>query len=287
MKHYSWTYVGDAGYSAKVGVLHSTTTGHLIIYINSKISVIDFKVRDTKTYSIFINDELCEIKLERKGDKMTYNFEINKDADTPRNRARRMVERKHWRQTMLFFGMVAICVTGLFFALKSFKKKSIQANRPTLLTNSLQTIAKVNIDGSSEVPTISYYFIAENNSYSGNPPILLSTGMPLEQGDEFMVEYAPNNPEVNKIRFDKPTEKQVEIYQKRVFDLHQIANPNQTASLIKCQIEVAFELKGLAGLADFYFQNTEPAENKNHNRNTYLRLIQDIPFQKMLEENCL
>ena len=106
MNQYTWTYIGDAAYSETVGLYHSSKSGHLLIYVGKKIVVIDFKVLDSKTYSFFINDDLCELRLERKDLKMYYHFEINKEADTPRNQARKKVEQKYFRQALAFFGVL-------------------------------------------------------------------------------------------------------------------------------------------------------------------------------------
>ena len=51
-------------------------------------------------------------------------------------------------------------------------------------------------------------------------------------------------------------------------------------------VEVAFKLKGIQGIADFFFQNTPEAENPNNNSNTYKRLIRDVPFQEEMNKNC-
>ena len=79
--------------------------------------IIDFHVLETKTYPLFLDDELCELTVEKKDNQFRYGFDINRKADTPRNRQRKVVEKKHWRQTLLFFGAMGVVIalfTGFF-----------------------------------------------------------------------------------------------------------------------------------------------------------------------------
>ena len=89
---------------------------------------VDFKVLDSKVYSFFVNDELCEIHLTRKGEKMFYEFQINKDADTPRNRARKKMEKKYWGQTLLFFGGMFLLLIGFLLGMNYYSSKNIEDN---------------------------------------------------------------------------------------------------------------------------------------------------------------
>jgi uncharacterized protein YpmB len=126
LNHYTWTYVGDNGYSAIVGLYHSSKSGHVMIYVDKKIVVVDFSIRDSKTYTFFINDELCEVKLERKDLKMVYTFEINQDANTPRNQQRKKEEKKHLKQSFAFFGLVllGIILAAFYFSTTLKNQKS-------------------------------------------------------------------------------------------------------------------------------------------------------------------
>ena len=110
MPNFHWTYVEGEGRTTKVGLFHGKKNGHVMIHCNAKVIIIDFNVRESKTYSFFINQELCEIELERKGDKFYYHFHINEEADTPLNRERKARERKFWRQALIFMGALALFI---------------------------------------------------------------------------------------------------------------------------------------------------------------------------------
>ena len=77
-------------------------------YVDQKVIIVDFNIRDSKDYTFFINDELCAIKLERKKDQMHYHFEIDKHADTPRNRARKKIEKNQKSGREIFLKKIII-----------------------------------------------------------------------------------------------------------------------------------------------------------------------------------
>lgn len=112
MSQFTWTYIADNGYRHRVGLFHGDNTGHLMIYCNMRIVVIDFNVTATKNYSFFIEDELCDIAVEEQDGKFAYGFKVDEITDTPRNRGRRKMIRTEHRNTFLvaisFFVVLSI-----------------------------------------------------------------------------------------------------------------------------------------------------------------------------------
>ena len=111
----TWTYVDDYGKNHKVGLFHGNDSGHLLIYCNSKIMFIDFHVMQDKKYSFFINDELCDILIEKQQNKFAYGFEIDRKTNTPRNTNRRKIERSHSIQVVLIGIALMIVVTIIVY----------------------------------------------------------------------------------------------------------------------------------------------------------------------------
>lgn len=110
MGQMQWTYVDDYGRRFKVGLFHGDSTGHLMIYCNTRILVIDFHVIDTKKYSFFINDELCDIHVERLDDRFAYGFEFDHKTETPRNLKRRKRERQEMIRSFWVIGALLVVV---------------------------------------------------------------------------------------------------------------------------------------------------------------------------------
>lgn len=293
MNHYTWTYVGDGGRNYRVGLLHSNKTGHLVIYVGSKIVQVDFKVLQSKEYTFFIEEELVHINLERRGDEMFFHFIIDKKTDTPRNRIRQALERKYFRHLLIFLGVLAVLVTGVLMLGKNAKKSETQRLEELLAKGSQTTVGRVLIkkmeDGTSQV---SYQYVAGTQTitsismFQSETLILLVNPMPLEQGDEFKVQYSTKKTQQNRILFSEPTPQQVEKYKQRAAARHDQLNPAAPPGMTQCFVQTAYEHDQLRALADLFFQDTKPAYNLEHNLETYAKLTADKGFLGKMETNC-
>lgn len=120
MSQMTWTYIGDNGARHRVGLFHGDNTGHLLVYCNARIVVIDFGVRVSKNYSFFINDELCDIAVEEKEGKFSYGFRIDQITDTPRNRGRRKMIRDEIRISLIVAVIFILFVGAVVYWLLRF-----------------------------------------------------------------------------------------------------------------------------------------------------------------------
>lgn len=84
-----WRFTNELGQPYLIGLFHGDKDGHLVVHCNSRVVLVDFNVQDTKAYSFFIEEELCELKLDRQENAFNYSCQINVDADTPKNRWRK------------------------------------------------------------------------------------------------------------------------------------------------------------------------------------------------------
>jgi hypothetical protein len=115
MSQITWTYVDDDGYAHKVGLFHGDDSGHLVVYCNTRIVVIDFNVLTSKKYSFFIDEELCDVDIEEKEGKFSYGFTIDQITDTPRNRGRRKMNRDQTRQVLVMALVFVIMISAAVF----------------------------------------------------------------------------------------------------------------------------------------------------------------------------
>lgn len=120
MSQFTWTYIDDNGYRHRVGLFHGDHTGHLLIYCNTRIVVIDFSVTSSKNYSFFINDELCDIAIEEQDGKFSYGFKVDEITDTPRNRGRRKMIQLQHRQTLFIALAFLVVLTLIVFLFLRF-----------------------------------------------------------------------------------------------------------------------------------------------------------------------
>ena len=288
MNQLTWTLTDDFGKPYVLGIGHSAESGNLVIYCNQKVVQIDFKVKDSKMYSFLIGEELIEVEIIKTGpEQFEYSCQINKEANTPRNLARRKRDRKHRNQSLLFVGgllvLILVAVTAVF-ATYGPDENGRMFNRH--LTQPIETVARV--VPLPEQGMLAYEFAVDGQSRRFTKPIdfpegtddrLLINGLPLRSGDLFKITYADNDPRQHVLDLGQPAEAQVDAYIQRVTSVHDEANTNLNTAQAECQVKLAYRIGGLAALAMFYHQT------RSDTRTAYLRFIRDLPFRNRVG-NC-
>ena len=105
MGQFKWVFLDDFNRRYDVGIYHGDSSGNVVIHCNGNIILIDFGVLVTKKYSFFLNENLCEIEMEKEDQNFFYTFEVNEKADTPLNRARKIYNRKI-RNKLILYGIL-------------------------------------------------------------------------------------------------------------------------------------------------------------------------------------
>lgn len=220
---------------------------------------------------------MLDLTINKQGNGFQYNFHINKEIDTPRNRERKVQEKQERR--WLSIGLITIGIIAILFLLAWwYNEVRVDQNALSKVRySSWQAPAKVFVSNDN---TLKYSFVADGKGYTAKTARPNQSLFPLESGDEFIVKYDFDNPNVNLLDFQSPTSAQVARYRQRAVEQHLKLHPDLDKKQVECLLNIAFEIKGLDGYADFYFQNATPAENTEHNHDTYGRLIRDFPFQK-------
>jgi len=286
LNRFNWTYVDINGAAHNVGVMHGPESGNLLIYCDSNIIHIRFKIFDTTSLSFFIEEELCVLSIEKQEDNFLYGFTIDRKADTPLNRRRKLIDKKHLKQTMMVASVfVAFMVSFVAGLLVANKQDDLKAMRRT------ETNAKVfltNYDGGSK---FTYQFVANGKPHkiekTFNVHSLISeNGMPIENGDEFMIRYTNSNPKKHSIDYNKPTPQQITKYHDRALLKYRSLHPEKKAEYCECFIGLAYDLEGIDGLANLYFQETKVSENPRHNQKSYQKLVNDLVFKEKLKTKC-
>lgn len=90
MPQHSWNITGHQGNHYTLGLFHGDKTQHVVLHCNDRVVQIDFEVRESRTYSVFLDQELCEVSIDHTGgDRYDYTCRINHDAQTPLNELRK------------------------------------------------------------------------------------------------------------------------------------------------------------------------------------------------------
>jgi hypothetical protein len=308
MAQVGWVYLDDFGKQHRVGLYHGDQSGHLVIHCNRRVIQIDFLVKETRTYSFFIEDELCEIMLFREPDsRFSYDFHVNKTIDTPRNRLRRSDERRNRRQLLVFVAGLLVLLAAVVVGLRWYDGYQRQAYRVrSSLTSRLDPAAeqRLSAEGRTAIAQlvvireslqrrVFYSFTTRENlqitgrfSVPDTGQILLPNGFPLADHDAFETTYQPSDPKVHRVDFFRPAPATVEAYLRRAAEAQHRAHPDESRRQGLCLAQLALQRGGWKQLAHIIFQSTSPEQNAAHNRDSYHRLVRDVEFNKALKEKC-
>lgn len=289
MRNVTWTYLGPNGTRSVVDLKHGIQSGNFVLFCNYKVLVIDFDVFEPKSYPFFINHDLCQVDVEKKGESFSYKFQILKDVDTPLNRWRKKVEKREWRLTSALIAATILSVFLAVFFLHGWKYR-IDAN--TMQQSSLITVGK---------------FVVENHEYNGETfnahlqynyrnsifnshyrlpvnsfgEVISANGLPLQSGDEFYIQFSHRQPNKNRVDYFKPTIAQISKYRNRVSNKYRSENRQVSSSEIDCLMDSVYEVDGLTGWANLYFHNVGPEKNVSNNETSYQKILEN---QKLKEK---
>ena len=308
MAQMNWVYLDNRGGRHRVGLYHGDQSGHVMLHCNMRVVQIDFSVKETKMYSFFIEDELCEVMLERQPDgRFGYDFQVNKEVDTPRNRERKADNQRDNRQVAWFVAGFVALLAVVFFGLQWYgseqRKKRMSA---TSLFSQLteQNASRLGHEGKnaevqlivvqeSDQRKVYYGFVsADSVRVSGNfvvadtGQVLLPTGFPLTDRDAFAVRYLPSNPQVHRLDFHQPTPTTIMDYLRRAIEAEQRSHPAQSPERNRCAVLTAFEQSGWQSLGHFMCQGMLPEKQLTYHRDSYLRFVREPDFARAVEREC-
>ena len=276
-----WTYVSTNSKQFRVELYHGEASGHVLMTVNGKVTVIDFKVFDSKSYALFLDHELCNVVLDRLGNEMRYRFETDRRADTPLNRARRARDRRDWIRTLLFFGIGLLLIYGLTQTLLYLRAHPSQKRTEQLLNgpNRREGVAKLVVNDAG----VSYSFPTQSGRVQrGELPAARATSsvLPLRTGDEYRVVYVRGNAQVNELRLDEPNLDPSSTLYRSLLEKTTTLEPTGDPVVAACTVETALQQFGVTGAANLLFADAEQSENPRHNLTTYQRMVRDPAFRR-------
>ncbi|MEM0994518.1 MAG: hypothetical protein AAGI49_15870 [Bacteroidota bacterium] len=109
-----WNYHDRFGKKYQIGIYHGDS-GHLVIYCNASIITIDFNVLQPKTYTFFIGEELFNLSIKKENTDFEYDCQIDKDAPTHKNQARKAADRQDLNRMLWASGVILALVVLVFF----------------------------------------------------------------------------------------------------------------------------------------------------------------------------
>ncbi len=292
VSQYAWSYRSPAGQEYIVGLYHGPESGHVVVYCNQEVVAIDFNVQQSACYTFFIEEDLCEVHIERKGQGFSYAMRSNRQVDTPFNRQRKQLERRQrrllWR-ALAAFGGIAVVVAVLIW--HSQRQANRQAEQALALQYGEVTTAKAFLKKDRHsAQWVAFEYVAGGQIRRGRQPLpasgCLPNGMPLEPGDEFAVRYHPAKPKLAVMNFEQPSVAVLARYRAMALAAWLHAHPQQSEWTANCLLDAAYELYGLSAYADVYWQDKTSQQNPCHNQETFSRLLQQENFHRLARERC-
>ncbi len=180
-------------------------------------------------------------------------------------------------------------------ALTSVVSHYSKDNMKRLVSEGKRTIARLHLSQNSgtKEQTITYALLAldslmEQGDFKvpNTQPILLPSGFPFAEGDEFEAIYLPSDPAVHRVDFFQPsrntTSRYISLATTAEKAMHPATNPERSV----CRVLTAAEYSGWPVLAHFIFQDKTPDENKRFNQASYHKFWENPDLQKAVVRNC-
>jgi hypothetical protein len=117
MPQQAWSITGHYGNTYKLGIFHGEDTHHVVVHCNNSVVAIDFSVKESKTYSLFLDQQLCEVSIDHTGgNNFTYDCRINHEVETPLNLQRKAQRAQEKRSEKIrLIAAVAVILVVLAF----------------------------------------------------------------------------------------------------------------------------------------------------------------------------
>ena len=114
-----WSYTNAVGFTYSVGIYHGNESGHVLIYADKAIIVIDFSVKSDKIYSFYLDDDFFELGINFIKDEVLFTFQNMTNNITINNFEQNDFPIRHLVK-MVFFILGLIVIT--FFAFQIVRK---------------------------------------------------------------------------------------------------------------------------------------------------------------------
>jgi hypothetical protein len=82
MSEKRWTYYDPIQGQQFIGLYHSHSSGHVMVYHNQQVILIDFSVLRDKSYSFLLNDHVYKLSIAKNSDNYAYEFSSAEESAT-------------------------------------------------------------------------------------------------------------------------------------------------------------------------------------------------------------
>ena len=285
MPRFKWIYLEGEGVQHHVELFHGRRNGHVLLTCNGKVILTDFDVRQSKSYTFFINEEMCKVHLKHKGIKFKYSFEIDRKVDTPLNRIRKERSRKYNFYIALMFILVVVTA---FWSISFGKKMELESKR-IAFGSAPKTAITTKIYGKLLEIEEGYAIqtLLPNNESVTKP---LSgfygfNGWPLQDGQAYEVKLEGNS--IIEILWNKPDEQTLNEFRNKVLqDIHLDSFNEYGYTDVSCIIKIIEQQSTAFGLACMYYAKTSQDINAFANEVFFERIMNSKEMKANYDYVC-
>lgn len=307
MQKREWAYYGHLKQHL-VELLHLPDADRVVIKLNGAVLFDEqLPLGNGKTFSFFIDDEFCEIKIAAQ-DKRQYQY----DFIAHRFSTTSFGKQQKWQDRLQKIGVAGgiIALFTFFLIPVGYYLLRQQTVNNDFNAGGISTPAQVirielqerntPIDSLPLVRTRLYYsyhyqkhnYTAETTQwlYLQNDTVYTPAGLPLFKDDAFEVLFAAQNPTQNQLRLDRPTDVQLGKYwlfarEKCTRNRDPLPPATDKNQYCDCLLYELVNQYDLVALAQFYHQFDPPTPRLRYHRTTYEQWMGQRNI-RILMSNC-
>jgi hypothetical protein len=251
MAQIDWMVTGNRGSRFRIGLYHGDQSGHVLMYCNNRIITIDFGVLSAKTYTLFLDDELCEVHIEPRPDAAGYDYtcSVNTEAATPLNEMRRTRKKQERRGMAIFVGFLAIAAVSIGLFVSMAHGNSAPPPDRVDLAADYGELTEASFYTNSRNGKLYYNYVVDDRIYRVSAAVIDPAdlpSLPLAAGDRFALRYDPRQPRVARVLFDRYDTEQAARWRERLATQYAAEHPELTAGQVRCHLDAAHTIGGEA-----------------------------------------
>lgn len=296
MQQQKWLFYGQLKQHT-IQVLHEISSSEVKIFLNNLCLYHQkIKPQKNKSFSFFVDEELCIVDIVFDNQQYSYNFTSPEYSTSKLSKQKKQNEKKIAAAfalvSILFFGIFLYFVFNFINANKSnisYKKGGLSTIATIIYSQT--KLAKTYNSGNKKIQINAdthYSFSVNNNLYYGGINTNnLAGSFSINPNDEFMVFFDPNNPNKHQLMLNMPSNSQINKFKQAARSTCVLQNLNNfnydtlaVAQYCTCLSYYAYENYGIDGLQNMNAEGLTPLQNKNYNSLTYKAFLK----QKTMNE---
>jgi hypothetical protein len=192
--------------------------------------------------------------------------------------------------------IITIIINAFFTSCKNAPKPPSElspAQKNLLIQSGIKTTGRVFIL-KNETPNKAFYAfqttygknISQKLEISSDDNALLPNGFPLSDRDEFEVIYLADDPQVNQINYNEPTQLQIQNYLRLAAATEVAKHPDKKSTECMCKVFNTEQLRGWQSTAHIYHQGEKSIDNTFFNEESYRKLYEDAQLNEFIAQRC-